>query len=354
MDVGPGADQIELRENARAVLAAECPPSVVHQAMTDPQRWRTLWKTVVGLGWTALAGDDFAVVDLVVVLEECGAALLPIPLVTAVGLAAGALSRSGATFADALDEIEGGAVAALATQTPDRRLPGPPMTLTDGTLRGRAVAVSDLPRAELIVTFAVSGDQTIAAVLRPGDGVHITETASIDPTRPLAALEVDATPEASAVVDFEFAMTVPLIAAAAELVGVADAALARSVEYARTRIQFGKPIGGFQGIKHTLADNRVSVERARSLTYAAAALIDAADNDPASAWRSAALAKAAASEAATRATSAAVQVHGAIGQTWEHDCHLYTRRAWHGAALLGDPRALYHEVGQRFLAGAGT
>ncbi|MGB8403938.1 MAG: acyl-CoA dehydrogenase family protein [Mycobacterium sp.] len=348
MDVGPGADQIELRENVRTVLAAECPTSVVHQALIDPQRWRALWKTVVELGWTGLSGGDFTIIDLVVVLEECGAALAPIPMLSTVGLAAGVLVRSG-SFGDAVGEIESGAVAVLAAQSPRHRLPAPPMTLTDGRLRGHAVGVCDLDRADLVVTFAVDGEHTVAAVLRPGDGVLVTETASVDPTRPLADIEVDAIPETTVVVDFESVMTIPLIAAAADLVGAADGALGLAVEYAKTRIQFGKPIGGFQGIKHALADCRVAVERARGLTYAAAAAADVTDTDLDSAWRSAALAKAAASEAATRCAGVAVQVHGAIGQTWEHDCHLYTRRAWQAAALHGDARSLYHEVGHRFL-----
>jgi alkylation response protein AidB-like acyl-CoA dehydrogenase len=142
-----------------------------------------------------------------------------------------------------------------------------------------------------------------------------------------------------------------LVAVAADLVGVASAALQRSVEYAKTRRQFGTPIGAFQGIKHALADNYVSVERARSLTYAAAARLDEPPTMGA-AWTSAALAKAAAADAATSCARTNVQVHGALGQTWEHDAHLYVRHAWQHAALLGDSRALYHEVGRRFAGGA--
>jgi alkylation response protein AidB-like acyl-CoA dehydrogenase len=337
----------------REVLAAECRPGVVHQAMTDPQCWRALWKTVVELGWTTLAGDDFGVMDVVVVLEECGAALAPIPMLSSVGLAGGVLGTCASAFGDLLAEVQDGAVAVLAAQTTDARIPRPPMTLVEDRVQGRAVGVCDLARAELIVTFAACEERTVAVILRPGPGVHISQTASIDPTVPLADLEVDTVAEATAAVDFEAAMTVPLIAAAAELVGVARAALTRAVEHARTRVQFGKPIGSFQGVKHALADGCVAVERARSLTYAAAAGAAHAAN-PAATWRSAALAKAAATEAALCCSRSAVQVHGAIGQTWEHDLHLYTRRAWQAGALLGDSRALYHEVGQRFLLGGAA
>ena len=148
--------------------------------------------------------------------------------------------------------------------------------------------------------------------------------------------------------DVESALATPLVAAAADLVGVAGAALARSVEHAKSRQQFGKPIGAFQGIKHALADNYVALERARSLTYAAAARLDDPATSPPAGWTAAALAKAAAAEAAVGCARTAVQVHGALAQTWEHDMHLYLRHAWQGASTLGDSRALYHAVGRRF------
>ena len=110
--------------------------------------------------------------------------------------------------------------------------------------------------------------------MRVGDGVTVREAECTDPAQPVADVEIDAEPIAIAPVDLESALTTPLVAAAADLVGVAGAALDRSVEYAKTRRQFGKPIGAFQGIKHALADNYVALERARSLTYAAAARLD--------------------------------------------------------------------------------
>ena len=98
MDVGLNSGQLALRDSVRDVLRTECPPGVARQAMTDPERWRTVWKTVVDLGWTELAAPgsgDYGPVELAVVLEECGAALAPIPLLSSVGLAAGALRTSG-------------------------------------------------------------------------------------------------------------------------------------------------------------------------------------------------------------------------------------------------------------------
>jgi alkylation response protein AidB-like acyl-CoA dehydrogenase len=286
-----------------------------------------------------------------VVLEECGAAIAPIPLLSSVGLAAGALRASG--LDSVLADIAGGVVATLAVHSKGSRLPGAPMTLRGGRLRGRAVAVPNLSRAELIVTLARSDNDLVAAVARCGSasGVTVVSGESTDPAQPVADVEIDAEPLAAAPVHFESALAAPLVAAAADLVGVASAALHRSVEHAKARRQFGTPIGAFQGIKHALADNHVSLERARSLTYAAAARL--ADPDTGDAWTVAALAKAAAGDAAAACARTAVQVHGALGQTWEHDVHLYVRHAWQGAAMLGDSRALYHEVGRRFAGGAG-
>lgn len=361
MDVGLNSEQLSLRDAVRDILRTECPPEAARQAMTDPDRWRALWKTVVDLGWTELAAPseegsgDYGPVELAVVLEECGAAIAPIPLLSSVGMAAGALRDCGDSGLNPiLDAIAGGAVATLAAQAPGSRLPGAPMTLRDGRLRGRAVAVPNLARAELIVTLARSGDgDTVAAVVRCGDGVTVVPAAeSTDPAQPLAGLDIDAEPIAVAGVDIESALTSPWVACAADLVGVASAALQRSVEHAKSRRQFGQPIGAFQGIKHALADNYVGLERARSLTYAAAARLADPATQPDDAWTAAALAKAAAGDAAASCARTAVQVYGALGQTWEHDVHLYVRRAWQGAALLGDSRALYHEVGRRFCGGA--
>jgi alkylation response protein AidB-like acyl-CoA dehydrogenase len=355
MDVGLNSGQLALRDNARDVLRAECPSAVVRQAMTDPQRWRTVWETVVGLGWTELAvpgAGDFGRIDLAVVLEECGAAIAPIPLLSSVGLAGGVLRAAGPAVDDVLGEIGGGVVAALAVQPPGARLPGVPMTLQQGRLRGRAVAVADLPRADLIVTLAAGNDDVVVAVARTGAGVSVAPVEAVNPAQPVADVEIDTTPLATAPVDLGSALATPLLASAAELVGVARAALARSVGHAKTRRQFGKPIGAFQGVKHALADNYVSLERARSLTYAAASRLDDPDTAPVAGWTAAALAKAAAADAAVSCARTAIQVHGAVAQTWEHDMHLYLRHAWQGAAALGDSRALYHAVGHDFAGGA--
>ncbi|WP_167670473.1 acyl-CoA dehydrogenase family protein, partial [Mycobacterium interjectum] len=139
MDVGLTSEQLSLRDTVRGVLRTECPPDAARQALTDPERWRAPWKTVVDLGWTELAapdGGDYGPVEAALVLEECGAALAPIPLLSSVGLAAGALRSSGLDAI--LADIAGGVVATLAAHAKGSRLPGAPMTLRGGRLRGRA------------------------------------------------------------------------------------------------------------------------------------------------------------------------------------------------------------------------
>jgi len=168
MDVGLTSEQLSLRDTVRDILRTECPPDAARQAITDPERWRPLWKTVVDLGWTELATPDaegeFGPVELTLVLEECGAAIAPIPLLASIGLAAGVLRAAGPSVAPVLADIAGGVVATLAAHSPGSRLPGATMTLRKGRLRGRAVAVPNLPRAELIVTLAESDDGLVAAV----------------------------------------------------------------------------------------------------------------------------------------------------------------------------------------------
>lgn len=355
-------DRLALRDSVRDVMRAEFGREVTRRAMADPDRWRPLWKSVTELGWAELAapGEGFGAAELAVVLEGCGAALAPIPLLSSVGLAAGALRSSGTAFDAVRGDLARGVVGALAVQRAGDRLPGAPMTLRSGRVQGSGVAVPGAPRAELLVTLARVGDggdvgevgEVVAAVVRIGDGVTVRPPAECtDPAQPVADVDVDAVPLATAPVSVESALAGPLLAAAADLVGAAGAALDMSVDYARTRQQFGRPIGAFQGIKHALADNYVALERARSLTYAAAARLDDPDSSPTDAWQAAALAKAAAGDAALGCARTAVQVHGALGQTWEHDCHLYLRHAWQAAATLGDSRALYDAVGRRF-AGA--
>jgi alkylation response protein AidB-like acyl-CoA dehydrogenase len=299
VDVGFSDSQLELRAAVRDVLAKECPPALVRSCLDDPDAWRPLWRTVVDLGWTGLALLDedagMGVIELVAVLEELGAAAAPVPLLSSAGLAAGALHAAGSAAAQWQQELAEGAVGALSVDT------------TPGVLDGG--------RAELLVE--IKG--TELSVVRPG----------------AAAAEIVIP------VSMPTALATPLTAMAAELIGLATKVLDVAVTNANTREQFDRVIGSFQGVKHRLADCYVAIERARSLTYGAAMLITDPDANRDEAWRAATLAKAAAADAAVDTARAGVQVHGALGMTWEHDMHLYLRRAWQLAPMLGDSATLY-------------
>jgi alkylation response protein AidB-like acyl-CoA dehydrogenase len=350
--VGLNESQLELRANVRAVLAAECPASMTRRSYTDSELWRPLWKTVVGLGWTALSHADessgLGSVELAVVLEECGAATLPVPLLSSVGHAAGALRHVGAR--QLLDELSEGCIGTLLASPAGSRTAGPVLTWSGGRLTGTAPDVPEASRADLLVSLVEDSAGVLhLAAFRPGAGVVVDVVESLDPSRPLGHVHVDVIPELCVPVAAPDVLAAPLVASAAELVGVADRALALSVEYAKARHQFGQPIGAFQGVKHRLADAYVSLERARSLTYLAAAKLAEGRAIDAISWRAALLAKAAANEAASNCTRSGVAVHGAIGQTWEHDMHLLLRRAWQGSAHLGESRALYASAARSYV-----
>jgi alkylation response protein AidB-like acyl-CoA dehydrogenase len=346
VDVGFSDSQLELRSAVREVLERECPPSVAREALSDPERWRPLWKTVTDLGWTGLALLDdeagYGVIELIAVLEEVGAAAAPIPLLSSAGFAAGVLRAAGPDAAPWQERLAEGAVGVLGVAAPVARGFDPSLSYADGRVQGVVGGVADADRAELLVLLARGpAGGAVATVVRPGDGVTVTTADAVDPGRSVATLTVDAPVECALPIELPAALSLPLTAAAAELVGLAGRALDVAVTHARTREQFGKPIGAFQGMKHPLADCYVAIERARGLTYAAAMQLTDPDAAPADTWRAALLAKAAAGEAATETTRIGVRVHGALGMTWEHDMHLYLRRAWGSATTLGDQRTLY-------------
>lgn len=353
MNIGLDEDRRALRDTARSILAAECPPATTRESYDHPTRWQPLWKILVELGWTAAGAVDAdetgGALDLVILMEQAGAATLPAPLLSTAGLAAGALRACGDIAETHLDELGSGAVGALAANSV---VPGDAsqVTVAGGRLAGRVEQVRDAERADIFIVVARDerGDDCVA-VVRVGPGVTVTAGESVDPAAPIAGVEFDADVELQVSIPRQRALAVPLVAAAAELVGVADRALAMSVDYAKTRQQFGQPIGAFQGVKHRLADCYVSLERARSLVYLAAARCTPDRLDDDETWRTAMLAKATANDAATLATRAAVSVHGAIAQTWEHDAHLLLRRAWLGSGLLGDSRSLYIAAGRDYV-----
>jgi len=359
VNFGFDEDQEALREAAEKLLAAESGLALTRIALEDPDAWRPLWDTIVEQGWPSLAvpealgGLGRGVVDLVALAEVTGRWTLPVPFMSTAGLAGPVLAAAGAD--DALARLADGAVTTLAVTEPGGRNDDPAAGVTwDGhMLRGAKRFVPDAKRAETLVVVASGPTGAVVAVVpAAAEGVRIEPTHAADPSRPLADVHLEIALPAAAVTEADpgpglhAAWTV----LAAELVGVADRILAMTVDHAMTRTQFDQPIGAFQAVKHRLADLYIAVERARTLTYNAAMVLDDPLTPPSRSGQAASLAKAAASETAVSAAKTGIQLHGAIAITWEHDLHLLGRRARQASLALGDHLFHYRRAAQASLA----
>lgn len=344
------AELEDLRASVRAVLERE-PVG----ATGSDESWRAIWSTAVELGWPTVGlppehdGLGLGQVGLALLLEAAGRFLCPAILSTA-GLAGAALaqaargpSASAGTptgLADALASIAAGAVATLATDGPAE------VERATGLLRGTFATVTDATRAELFVVAATRAGGAVLAVVVAGDpDVRVTPLPGPDLSVPIAGVSFDsADPLVTVAVDERAVLAAARTSVAADLLGGAQRSLELAVAYACERRQFDRVIGGFQAVKHPLADVFVQIERARSLTYGAAVMIDDPAADPLVVARTAAMAKAAASEAALGAAKVGIQTFGAMGTTWENDLHRFLGRARQELALFGTPRDLYLEL----------
>jgi len=354
-------EQEELRAAVRRFLAEKSPESEVRRLMDttegyDPAVWSQMADQ---LGLQSLTipeefgGSGFTYVELLVVLEEMGAALLCAPFFSSVALAANALLTSGDDEAKKsyLPGIASGETIATLAITEDNGkwdFSGIELAATkkgDGwELNGHKMFVIDGHVANLIVVAArTAAGVSLFAV--PGDAPGLTRTPlpTMDQTRKQARLEFSSTPatligaDGGAEPGLSKTLDLAAVALAAEQVGGAQHVLDASVEYAKTRIQFGRPIGSFQAIKHKCADMLLEVESAKSAAYYAAwAAAEDSDELPVVA----SLAKSYCSEAYFHAAAENIQIHGGIGFTWEHPAHLYFKRAKSSELLLGDPS--YH------------
>ncbi|MEN8159227.1 MAG: acyl-CoA dehydrogenase family protein [Myxococcota bacterium] len=360
-------EQEELRATARAFLADQSSPVHVRAAMeTELGHDAAVWKQIgAELGWTAVAipeaygGLGLSWVEVVALQELMGEALFCSPYFATVCLAAPAIEAAGdeAQKERLLASLAGeGAVAALASGGGVRfRREGDGYRL-DGAVRG----VVDGHCADLLVVAARPADAadedpvTLFAVPATTQGVERTALPTLDRTRRLAELRFvrASVPESARLgaegsggPPLEHALALGAIALAGELVGVAQRSLDLSVAYAKERVQFGRPIGSFQAIKHKCADMMVKCEAARSATYWAACTASASDGEALALAASAA--KAAAGGAAFFCTGCALQIFGGVGFTAEYDIHLYFKRARAGAALLGDAAFHREQVARR-------
>jgi alkylation response protein AidB-like acyl-CoA dehydrogenase len=361
MELEFSEEQDELREGVRAVLARECPMSVVRDEVEKGVAPDGLWAHMVELDWPALTvpedagGLGLGMVELAVVVEELGRVIAPGPFLPTVTQFAPAVRETGSaeqrtrflsavaggesTGALALTETGGSYDPArvTATATPDG----------DGVvLAGTKDAVLGAPSADEIVVVArrpgTDGDDGVGAYVVARDQLTVEPIASLDPSRGLARLTLDGVrvgadrilgePGPVTATALRRAVDDATTALAIEMVGTCQTIFDVTLEYAKHREQFGVPIGSFQAIKHKFADMLVALERARATGYFAALTIAEDDDRRALAVASA---KAAAGDCARHLAREGIQIHGGIGYTWEHDVHLYVRRARAGAALFG-------------------
>jgi alkylation response protein AidB-like acyl-CoA dehydrogenase len=316
-------DQRAIQRTARDFLAAGYKPEEIRRLAYETDRGFTDegWQRICELGWPALLVDEehgglgLGVVELAVVQEELGAALAPSPFLSTIAAAA--------LIADAgSDEQRARWLPGLAAG----EARGTVATLRDGD--GWA-AVPDADGADVVVLRDGDGD---GWALVEGTGVSAEPAQALDPTRRLWSIEVGGEREPLPG-DGARAADVIAVALAAESVGVAQRTLDMAVAYAKEREQFGRPIGAYQAVSHACAQMLLEVEGARSTTlYAAWAL----DHEPESGPLAASMAKAYASDAGWRVPAAALQVHGGIGFTWEHDLHLWLKRGKANAYQWGD------------------
>ena len=370
MNFAFSSEQEEFRQSLRRFLADKSPAAEVRRLMEtdagyDPQVWKQL---AAQLGLQGLAipeefgGTGATPVELGIAFEEMGRALLCAPFFSTVGLAAQALLAAGDDQANReyLPRIaDGSLLATVAVTEPDGcwdlaavRTSAAADSAAPGVPRGSAATaafrldgtkmfVVDGHVAQLLLVVARSDDGLgLFAVDASDAGVVRTLLPTLDMTRKLARVELNGVPArlvsgpGDATAALSRALDLALVALTAEQAGGAQRCLDMAVDYAKIRMQFGRPIGSFQAIKHKCAEMLIEVESAKSAAYHAAG--STADE----LGVAAAIAKAYCSEAYFHVAAETIQVHGGIGFTWEHDAHLYFRRAKSSQLMLGDEH--YH------------
>lgn len=319
MNFGFDDEQLEIKRTAIALLADRCRPGRVREHLEIAGTDGHLWQELAELGWTGIAvaeehgGQGLGLVELTILLEELASVLAPVPF----------LSNAAAGLA-----LEHGGTAVQR----ERWLPGVAAGSGRGAigvrLAGGDALVLDGDGASVVVVVDAAGGGSVHSAAN----LVFDERPGLDSARRLALISGRG---GEPLGDTRAAHDRIAVALAAELTGLAQRALDLSVDHARERRQYGRPVGAFQAVSHRCAQMYLEVEGARSATYYAAW---AADHEPESLPLAASMAKAFASDAGFRVTASAVQVHGGVGFTWEHDLHFLLKRARSDAALFGTAR----------------
>jgi alkylation response protein AidB-like acyl-CoA dehydrogenase len=362
LDFGFSQEQEMLRQSARAMLERECTSAHVRRMMEDDRGYSPeLWRRMAELGWLGLvlpdvyggAGLDY--IDMVVVAEEMGRVLLPSPFIWTL-IFAEAIRQAGSDEQRRrfLPEIaRGELVATPAYLEAGGSCEESALTLgarkngASFTLEGEKMFVNDAHVADFFLVAARTGGKrgagvTLFAIDAARQGVAVTALKAMDQTRKLGMVTFDGVRAGAAdvvgVVNggrpvLESAIDRAKVALAAEMLGGAQKVMETAVAYSKVREQFGRAIGSFQAVQHKCANMMVDIEGAKSAVYYAAWAVS---NGAPDARTAAAVAKAAASDAYRRVAADGIQVHGGIGFTWEHDMHLYFKRAKSSEFTFGD------------------
>lgn len=356
----------ELRSMVATFLDRAQDLTAVRQALETGHDRGTWQRMVTELGLPAIGlpeavgGTGASLSDLVVVTEELGRHLDPGPFFSHAVLGLRMLVAAGADAATVAGLVEGEATIAVALPDAEGDAPG-----ATGTVSGQRVTVTGHLRDvihgadadELLAVARTSAGTSVVRLPLGAPGVTVTPLSAVDQTRPLADVELVGVEADLVGQPGAAAGTVgqvlrdARIALAAEQVGVAAGALDLTVAYAQERHQFGRAIGSFQSIKHLLVDVMMEIEAARTAVRHAAGAVDRGEADL---EELSLLCQAVASDAAFAAGKAAVQVHGAIGFTWEHDAHLFLKRAMGDHQLLGTPRQHRQWLAELLLDRPGT
>ena len=350
-------DQLELRDNARSVLSSACPPALVRRVFDGEPVPDELWSTLVGLDWPAIGVDEtvgglgLGFIEVGIVVEELGRVCAPTPFLATVTQLAPVLREAGRS--DRLGDVAAGrgtgtlalaeagrwdlgSIAATARRTAGGWvLDGTKSHVFDGATADDLAVVARLEDS--------SGDEGLGVFLVPGDAVTSRPSAVIDPTMPLATVVLDGTEVDDERVLFEpgdprgpdairRSVEEATAALALSTTATARAIFETTLQYAKDREQFDRPIGSFQALKHRLADLYLAVERANALAWFAALTIAEDDERRPVAV---AMAKAGAGDCQRLVVRDGLQLHGGIGFTWEHDLHFLLKRAKSGDLLFG-------------------
>jgi alkylation response protein AidB-like acyl-CoA dehydrogenase len=361
-------EQQQIKATAREFLASRYKPERIRElAETDLGFEQSDWQEMVELGWPGLAlpeehaGQGLGIVELAAVFEEMGYALAPSPLlsntVAGLALALNGTNEQKDEFLTPLAAGEKRGTVALFDAGSPAVIGEFEMEAQTGdggvVLDGEKVLVLDAAAADFLLVATADGKRHL--VDRDQSGVSITQEPSIDPTRRVYSVRfegVEVPSERTLPAEQEDYLPVlqrMCVAISAELTGIAQRTMEMAVEYAKERQQFGRPIGSYQAVSHRCAQMLLETEGARSATYYAAWAADASPDDLPLA---ASMAKAYASDAGWRVANASLQVHGGIGFTWEHDLHLWLKRAKVDAAIFGDAHWHREQVATAILAGA--